>query len=242
MSGTVFRRSAPAARRQRGFTLMELLVAITLASVAAVLGAAVLKAGVDYIGRARTYLREQEDFHAATRTVRYIWQGRAGEAFIGAPGLVEFTSTRLDVPTALLATRVRMLCLPQEDESYVLHREFLADPKALEKARAALEAAKKEGKDGKPPAGTPPAGQPPAAPPPADPKAPVKIEWVKVAEDDLLTGLSVCSFAYLQTIEEKERKIAIWQPAWLDTKAPRLFRLNISLRRGAVPPLIFIAG
>ncbi len=229
---------------QRGFTLIELLVAITLASLAAVLGAAVLKAGVDYVGRARNYLREQEDFHAATKTVRYIWQARAADAFIGQPNFLEFTSRRLDAPANLLATRVRLMCVALENGSFVLHREFLADPKALEKARAALEEARKGDKDKKPPA-TPPAGQPPpppAAASPADPKAPAKIEWIKVGEDDLLGDLLECSFSYLLTVEEKERKIAAWQASWLDPVAPRMLRLNLSLRRGMLPPLVFIAG
>lgn len=234
--------------RQAGFTLIELLVAVTLASLAAVLGAAVLKAGVDYVGRARHYLSEQEDFHAATKTVRYIWQGRASDAFLGLADQVEFSSRRLDAPANLLATRVRLMCLPTENEGFVLHREFLADTKALEKARAAIEEARKGDKDKKPatPPATPPAGQqPPPAAPAAGTTPPAKIEWLKVAEDDLMTGLAACSFSYLQTIDSKdgkEAKLAIWQPAWLDLAPPRMLRLNLGLRRGNLPPLIFIAG
>lgn len=226
---------------QRGFTLIELLVAITLASLAAVLGAAVLKAGVDYVGRAREYLRVQEDFHAATKTVRFLWQGRTPDNFIGFADLVEFSTRRVDAPSALLATRVRLTCRLGENERYTLHREFLADTKALEKARAAIEDSKKPAEASKPP---PPPASPPGAPagtPPPPPAVP-KIEWQVVGEEDMLGGLDACSFAYLRTLEDKDKKTASWQPAWGDGAAPRMLRLNISLQRGAVPPLLFTAG
>jgi prepilin-type N-terminal cleavage/methylation domain-containing protein len=227
---------------QRGFTLIELLVAITLASLAAVLGAAVLKAGVDYVGRAREYLRVQEDFHAATKTVRFLWQGRTPDNFIGFADLVEFSTRRVDAPSALLATRVRLTCRLGENERYTLHREFLADTKALEKARAAIEGSKKPAEASKPP--PPPPASPPGAPagtPPPPPAVP-KIEWQVVGEEDLLGGLDACSFAYLRTLEDKDKKTASWQPAWIEGAAPRMLRLNISLQRGAVPPLLFTAG
>lgn len=228
---------------QRGFTLIELLVAITLASLAAVLGAAVLKAGVDYVGRAREYLRVQEDFHAATKTVRFLWQGRTPDNFIGFADLVEFSTRRVDAPSALLATRVRLTCRLGEDERYTLHREFLADSKALEKAKAAIEDSKKPAEASKPPPALPPAGSPPGTPPGAPPApAAVKIEWLVVGEEDLIGGLDACSFAYLRTLEDKDKKTASWQPAWGDGAAPRMLRLNISLQRGAVPPLLFTAG
>lgn len=235
--------AASHAGRQRGFTLIELLVAITLASLAAVLGAAVLKAGVDYVGRTREYLRVQEDFHATTKTVRYLWQGRATDNFLGFADLVEFSTRRVDAPSALLATRVRLTCRLGEDERYTLHREFLADPKILEKAKAALADSKKVAADKKPtppPSGSPPPAQPPGSPPPA--QAPAKIEWLVVGEEDLLGGLDSCSFAYLKTVDDKEKKTASWQPAWLDSTPPRMLRLNLGLQRGAVPPLLFTAG
>ena len=236
-------------RRQRGFTLIELLVAITLASLAAVLGAAVLKAGVDYVGRAREYLREQEDFHATSKIMRHLWQGRTADNFLGFADRLEFSTRRIDSPPNLLATRVRLSCRLDSDEHYALHREFLAEVKAQEKALAAL-AENAKATASKPP-GAPPA--PAAATPPAPAAVSVKVEWKVVAEEDLMKGLQACAFSYLRTSDDKAKepgkvvdkaapKTAAWQPAWLDGPPPRMLRLNISLRRGALPPLIFIAG
>ena len=227
--------------RQRGFTLIELLVAITLASLAAVLGAAVLRAGVDYVQRTRDYLRTQEDLRAATKTVRFMWQGRLPDNFIGLTDVVEFSSRRLDAPAGFSATRVQLSCRVNE-RGYVLHRDLLVDARLQQQIELRKAEQLKQAQQGQ----NAPGNKPPAeAKPPADNKVTTveqkqeKIEWLLVAQEDLLKGLSHCSFAYLQAVTTRDKKTAAWLDVWPEAGPPRLLRLNLGVRSGRLPPLIF---
>jgi prepilin-type N-terminal cleavage/methylation domain-containing protein len=228
--------------RQRGFTLIELLVAITLASLATVLGAAVLRAGIDYVQRTRDYLRTQEDLRAATKTVRFMWQGRLPDNFIGLSDVVEFSSRRIDAPAGYIATRVQLSCRVDE-RGYVLHRDLLVDSQLQVQIELRKAEQLKQAQDGQRDPGNkpPPDSKPPGdAKPPAEEK-PRKVEWLLVAQEDMLKGLSHCSFAYLQAVTNKDKKTAAWLDVWPEVGPPRLFRLNLGVRSGRLPPLIFTA-
>ncbi|MBS4095569.1 MAG: prepilin-type N-terminal cleavage/methylation domain-containing protein, partial [Sulfuricella sp.] len=65
---------SPRNRSQSGFTLLEVIVAITLAAMAALLGAMVLRMGGDFYERAHTYLREQQELRGTLRVLRQEMQ------------------------------------------------------------------------------------------------------------------------------------------------------------------------
>lgn len=123
---------SPRARKCAGFTLVELIVALTLASLAAVLGAVALRAAIDYTHRARNYLQDQEDLRAGLRLLRIQWQSWHPAAVGGVGGMLEFDVTPPVVATAATPRpkRVRWLCLGEEPGKIVLRYEVVAVPPA----------------------------------------------------------------------------------------------------------------
>jgi len=70
------------ARLNGGFTLIEVLVAITLASLVAVIGAAVLRAALDFHSRANRHLKASEDLRAADRLLAHEWSQRRDQRHV----------------------------------------------------------------------------------------------------------------------------------------------------------------
>ena len=225
--------------------MIELIIAISLAGMATVLGAAVLKAGIDFHQRARLHLREQEDFRAALKILRYEWQGRVGNhVFSGQPFLVEFSARRF-AEKVMGAQRIRYTCEPAdpvEDQGYRLRRTYLAQTASLQALKEAAKLADPKGTAAAPPAGGQPKPANPAPPAGTTGKAPLQEEWLAVADEVMLDKLATCSFSYLETQDLDKRKTSRWIASWTKpADAPRLLRLNLSLARGAVPPLVFVA-
>jgi len=113
-------------RSTAGFTLIELLVAITLASLVAVLGAVVLRAALDFHGRANRYLRESEDLRAADRLLLREWSGRRGQDLVAGVNRIEFQTDRLSSVGEEGAARIRYECSEDEAGQVRFERQLLA--------------------------------------------------------------------------------------------------------------------
>ena len=201
--------------RATGVTLIELLVAVTLASLVAVLGALVLRASIDFHGRATRRLSDAEHLRAADRLLLREWPRRSEQDLVAAPNMVEFRTERLAGMPVEGAAKVRYLC--KESES---------GPVALERHVLGLAEAGQPGSGG--------AGKGPSAAP----------MWQVLQSEVLLPKLVSCSFAYLRARETRGGKIAQWTAQWVPEagagqQAPRLLRLNLATERGEIAPLVY---
>lgn len=198
------------ARRSAGFTLIELLVAITLASLVAVLGAVVLRAGLDFHGRADRYLKASEDLRAADRLLAREWSRRREPDLVATVNRLEFQTDRLHGVGEEGAAGVRYLCSENEAGQVVFERRLLARG-APDRPGSALGAA-----------GADAAG------------------WRVLRTEVLVPRLLECSFAYLQTRESRDGKVAEWRgEVGAGQPVPRLFRLRLVTERGEIAPLVY---
>jgi len=205
--------------RTAGFTLVELLVAITLASLVAVLGAVVLRAALDFHARATGHLKEGEDLRAADRLLAREWSARRGEDVVATATELEFQSDRFSGPYApgqQGAIRVGYFCSEDDAGRMVLQRRLLV------RAEAGAE----------PPGGT---RSPQAGAPDAKPGA-----WRVLRTEVLMPRLAACSFGYLRTRESRDARIAEWRgEVGAGQPAPRLIRLRLATERGELAPLVY---
>ena len=114
------------ARFNGGFTLIEVLVAITLASLVAVIGAAVLRAALDFHSRANRHLKASEDLRAADRLLAHEWSQRREPDLVATANRLEFQTDRLYGVGAEGAARVRYLCAGNDAGQMVFERRLLA--------------------------------------------------------------------------------------------------------------------
>jgi prepilin-type N-terminal cleavage/methylation domain-containing protein len=199
----------------RGVTLIELLVAITLAGLVAVLGALVLRAAIDFHGRATNHLSDGEHLRVADRLLLREWSGRSEQDLVAVADMVEFRTARLAGIAVEGVAKVRYLCTENESGQPALERQLLAPADG-----------------GQPGGGT--AGQ-------GAPGAPA---WRVLQSEVLLPKLAGCSFSYLRARETRDAKIAQWTARWAAEagtaqQAPRLLRLNLATERGEVAPLVY---
>ena len=113
-------------RRPAGVTLIELLVAITLAGLVAVVGAAVLRAAIDFHGRAARHLVDSEHLRTADRLLQREWSLRSEQDLVATSSSIEFRSDRLSGIGVEGAARVRYLCSADESGQLTLERQLLA--------------------------------------------------------------------------------------------------------------------
>jgi prepilin-type N-terminal cleavage/methylation domain-containing protein len=195
-----------------GFTLIELLVAITLASLVAVLGAVVLRAAIDFHGRANRYLNQSEDLRSADRMLSREWSLRRESDLVATANRLEFQTDRLYGVGVEGAARVRYLCSENEAGQVVFERLLLA-PVAPDRPGSAPAA----GGGGADAAG-----------------------WRVLRAEVLVPQLIECGFAYLQTRESRDAKIAEWRgQVSAGQPVPRLVRLRLVTQRGEIAPLVY---
>jgi len=208
-------------RRSAGFTLIELLVAITLASLVAVLGALVLRAAIDFHGRATGHIRQGEDLHAADRLLLREWsKRRAVDVLAGTAGL-EFQTDGLTGPYPAGdqgALRVRYLCTATDAGEVALERALLARTQPDSSGSGTRDA----GASG------------------AESAAAPRPQWRVLRTEVLIPGLVACSFDYLQTREDRDARIAQWRAQIDDAEpVPQLVRLTLVTGRGEIAPLVY---
>ena len=82
-------RSQPLAGTQTGFTLLELMVALAISAVVAVIGASAMSTALDFYGRNNDRARSREEVRGAERILRHEWTTR-GIAVKGSATTLEF--------------------------------------------------------------------------------------------------------------------------------------------------------
>jgi prepilin-type N-terminal cleavage/methylation domain-containing protein len=210
------------ARRTGGFTLIELLVAITLASLVAVLGAVVLRAALDFHGRANRYLMEGEDLRAADRLLLREWSWRRGQDLVAGVNRLEFQTDRLSSVGDESAARIRYQCSENEAGQVRLERQLLARADAgSDRAVSGGARNSRAGSEGSGPTAT---------------------GWRVLRTEVLVPQLVACSFGYLQTRESRDAKVAEWRgEVGAGQPVPRVVRLRLVTQRGEIAPLVYWA-
>lgn len=118
-------------RHQTGFTLLEMIVAMALSALVALIGATALGAGADFYARSGLRLHSHADIRATERTMRIEWETR-GSSITMASDVIEFDTT---TPVTMLATpsvaTIRYQCQSDGDGRFKLVSEtkpLMADP------------------------------------------------------------------------------------------------------------------
>ena len=113
MSLAMARAALPA---QRGFTLLELIVALAIASLVALMGASALSGMLDFQHRSAQRSEAREEVRAAERIIRHEWAGRGAAVRSDGKALEFDTAHPLSEVTApIAAARVRLACETSED-------------------------------------------------------------------------------------------------------------------------------
>ena len=212
---------------QRGFTLLELVVAITLAALASVAGAGILRLSVDYYDRARHYLKQQEQLRSALRIM-----GTELGGFAAGPGslsgnaeAIEFATSSPPLGLAKVGTRrVKLACASGTTPRIILMHQFLPEKApGADAGRAGYSATRPPASDNSGPTPTPQS-------PDQEPEA-------------LIDDLSGCAFSFLLRDEKAGAKTAAWVDSLPEHSAsPLALRLSLATEHGAIPPVVFKLG
>lgn len=113
-------------RAQTGFTLLELMVALAISAVVAVIGASAMSTALDFYGRNSDRARSREEVRGAERILRHEWTTR-GIAVKGSATTLEFDTLHpvMGTPGAAPAiARVEYACETAEGGStmVLVHR------------------------------------------------------------------------------------------------------------------------
>lgn len=216
---------------QRGFTLLEVIIAITLASMATLLGAAVLRMGGDFYERAHVYLREQQELRGTLRLLRQEMQAipKGTVGLRGNASQVDMLSEKPPLSSGRTkATLVSIGCMEVAPGRYALvHLMRLEAGQSGQAAEAQLKAELAQ------------LGSPGGAV--VAQQAPVQtgnlLEPV-YEQEILVSSLTQCGFSYLAR-DEKE-PVAAWLDEWgMDKKMlPLAVRLRVATGKGALPPVV----
>ncbi len=119
------RAHAPRPRAQAGFTLLELMVALAISAVVAVIGASAMSTALDFYGRNSDRARSREEVRGAERILRHEWATR-GTLVKGSATTLEFDTLHpvlgSTAPAPAIA-RVEYACETAEGGTMVLvHR------------------------------------------------------------------------------------------------------------------------
>lgn len=210
--------------RDGGFTLLEVIIALALTALLALLGALLVRTATDHFARGNAFLDEQEQTRLIARLFTELGGSLTGkeEAVVGQPLALEMTSDKLPLGMNLPGRqKLRLQCEP--------------DPEA--KGAAGLRLVLRVIETAAPAPGQPAPGRPM---PITEVDATGKKETFKVIEV-LGRNLRQCGFAYLRLIADKEGAgTGRWEEAWLGEhgRAPLAIRLTLETARGAVPPFV----
>ena len=126
---------------QRGFSLLEMIVALALSSLVAMIGAMALNGSIDSFTRSNARRHNHEQFQATERALRVEWSNRGRSRVLLAENAIEFDANTpvLPAPRAGVA-RVRYACEKAEDGSLRLRSEIVSPKPAASAAASTVPA------------------------------------------------------------------------------------------------------
>lgn len=219
---------------QKGFTLIELIIAITLAAMVVALGAGILRMGMDFYHRAHEHIQQQQEIRGFLKLLRQELQGATkGAPMSGqAMGLDYYTD---NVPVGLGRPglqKVSLVCRESEQgQTELVHRILQIKPATAKPAEKQTE---------KP---TKPTGKPTEKPPE---KPPEKLAGEAAPsarpvyeEEILIRQLSQCAFSFLARDEKSRKPSAYWAEEWREGRGPPLaIRVRLATSRSDLPPVV----
>ena len=117
-------------RIQTGFTLLELIVALAISSLVAVMGAAAMSTALDFYHRNSQRSSAREDARAVERALRHEWATR-GMQVRSDGSMLEFETLHpiaRQIPPDLTLAHVRYACETTKEEGLVLTHRVSALP------------------------------------------------------------------------------------------------------------------
>ena len=210
---------------QRGFTLLELIVALALSSLVALVGTAGLSMASDFYARHQARSPAREGVRAAERILQHEWQGRGLRVYADA-SLLEFDTVH---PWQLPAPSRSRTSAPDMPPLPLARVRYRCEPVADSKAWALVYQVQ-----ALPPAAPP--GAPVARGPTPTPEAEGQ-RWV------LAAPLQVCAFSFLlQGLDAQGKPQPRWVASWdASQPPPRLMRLALSGLHADAPPVVYSA-
>ncbi|MBI5937649.1 MAG: prepilin-type N-terminal cleavage/methylation domain-containing protein [Betaproteobacteria bacterium] len=221
------RKNPKRPRRTGGFTLLEVIIALALTSLVALLGAVLVRTATDHYARGNAFLDDQEQTRQIARLFKALGAGLADkqeEPVVGQPFLLELTSDKLPLGMNLPGRQKLRLQCEQNTEtggesglSLVLRVIDTTAPVPGARQASAV-----------------------AGPAASQADATGKKEVFKAIEV-LGKNLKQCGFAYLRLASDKEgAAVGRWEEAWLETygRRPLAIRLTVESARAAIPPFV----
>ncbi len=214
----------PRTRRQQGFTLLELIVALALSALVAMVGTVALSMSSDFYARNHARAQARESVRAVERILRHEWAGR-GLRVDSDGAMLEFDTVHplqlpagaTSLPPPLPLARVRYRCEPPPPTAVagrggwsLVYQVFALPPPAT--MRNLMD-------------NTPP------------PKTESSTPTV------LASQLQVCAFSFLlQSVNAQGQPEPRWVKRWDPTQPPpALLRLALSGLHSDVPPVVYTA-
>lgn len=201
-------------RQQSGFTLLEIIIALTLATAAALLAASVLKTGTDFWQRAREFNRQQDEVRGAMRVLRT--ELGSGSEFGGTSYEIQYLTTAYPTGAARVGrVKVKLIC-EDDGENHVrlIHRYIpllLVAPGMGSTASSTVSAASTQ---------------------------PAEVVEDVPEDEVLINNLTECEFNFLGMKEGA--KVAEWMQDWPEGPFPMAIRLWLGTEQGRLPPNVFV--
>lgn len=217
---------------QRGFTLLELIVAMTLAALIVALGANILRMGMDFYHRSHAYIHQQQEVRGFLKLLRDELRGggQGAQVLAGEPTRMEFVTDNIPVGIGRSGqNNISLECRGNEQGKFdLIHRIRLR--KAIEEKGKKLDEIAKPGTAK------------------AEP-AKVEVERVDAIqmggalpeyEDEILVQqLSWCSFSFLLRNIKEGKATAVWVGEWHgEIGLPLAIRVQLASLAGNLPPVV----
>lgn len=216
---------------QRGFTLLELIVAMTLAALIVALGANILRMGMDFYHRSHAYIHQQQEVRGFLKLLRDELQGatKGTLALSGEQLWLNFVTDNMPAGIGRGGQNNIILECRANDQGKIelIHRILVK--KTIEEEKTLDQMAK-----------------------PGETKAePAKVATAKTEtqkpggvlleyeEEALVRQLSLCAFSFLVRDEKGGKSKAAWVNEWQGaTGLPLAVRVQLAPPGGNLPPVV----
>lgn len=215
-------KTLPNRKAQTGFTLLELIVAMTLAALVVALGASILRMGVDFYHRSHEYIHQQQEVRGFLKLMRDELQGATKGTLALSGDATQLSFTTDNMPTGMGRggqNKAMLECRPNEQGQIELIH-YIQVKNAPDDADKPQKIA--------------------AKPIQAKAKAQAESDTTEYEEEPLVHKLNLCAFSFLLRNEEKDGAAkAVWVDDWREKKdAPLAVRIQLSLAAGSLPPVV----